>query len=301
MFKIAIAVAPFFALSTAAMGETQGSQLAHEHAAPNGQVHIHESEIVPCVQHFVPSEEGARDAFRLQIWPDGIIPYEFNANVSATNQARAINAMNEIMEVCGAEFVERTTEFDRIVFVDSNVNSSFVGRSGGPQNVNIANWNIRFIIVHELLHALGSYHEQSRPDRDDFVEINVANIEPDALFNFQIAPLAAPVGDYDFDSVMHYGQFDFSTNGMRTITVLPPNEAQQAQIGQRVRLSDGDILGLTTRYGSALTTDLDGDGNVNSVDLAVLIAAWGTPGADFNGDGTTDATDLAVLLAAWTG
>lgn len=48
--------------------------------------------------------------------------------------------------------------------------------------------------------------------------------------------------------------------------------------------------------------DLDGDGLVNAVDLAQLLAAWGeNPGhpADFNGDGIIDPFDLATLLGSW--
>ena len=127
------------------------------------------------------------------------------------------------------------------------------------------------------------------------------NIIPGTENNFQIAPLAAPVGDYDFDSIMHYGQFDFSSNGQRTITVLPPNESQQAQIGQRSHLSDGDVLGLQTRYGNPLVGDINGDGSVNSTDLAILLAGWGGDDVDFNDDGVTNSADLAILLAAWTG
>lgn len=47
--------------------------------------------------------------------------------------------------------------------------------------------------------------------------------------------------------------------------------------------------------------DLDGDNDVDGMDLAALLAAWGTDDffADFNEDGVVDGADLATLLAAW--
>ena len=48
--------------------------------------------------------------------------------------------------------------------------------------------------------------------------------------------------------------------------------------------------------------DLDGDGNVATVDLLGLLAAWGTdPNGppDFDGDGSVTTVDLLALLAAW--
>lgn len=50
----------------------------------------------------------------------------------------------------------------------------------------------------------------------------------------------------------------------------------------------------------ACAGDLDGDQLVGAADLALLLSAWGQPGAgDLSGDGTINGADLALLLAAW--
>ena len=54
--------------------------------------------------------------------------------------------------------------------------------------------------------------------------------------------------------------------------------------------------------GSVPTGDLNGDGIINSIDLGILLNAWGASGssADLNGNGIVDSADIAVLLSNWT-
>lgn len=57
---------------------------------------------------------------------------------------------------------------------------SYVGRRGdGPQAISIGKNCDKFgIVVHELGHVIGFWHEHTRPDRDTHVSIIKENIQP---------------------------------------------------------------------------------------------------------------------------
>ncbi|MFH1893185.1 MAG: M12 family metallopeptidase [Candidatus Zixiibacteriota bacterium] len=218
-----------------------------------------------------------------ELWVNGVVPYEFDANVNSTNRTRALQAMSNWEEVSGVDFIPRTTQADYIHIQSSTGNNSFVGCIGGEQVVNIFNWTWEFIITHELGHALGLWHEQSREDRDDFVQINWGNIEAGRESNFYIhSPDSTWVGfmfgPYDFMSVMHYNDDAFSKNGLPTIDVLPPYEYFQDVIGQREMLSFVDQLTMSNLYGEASCFnghkwDPNNDGIVLTVgDLVYMIS-----------------------------
>lgn len=196
-----------------------------------------------------------RSTWRGTLWTNGIVPYVFSDNATTSMRAAMCEAMDELQQVCNVSFVPRTTQSNYIFIQNSTGNNSYVGMIGGSQTVNIYNWNYKYIMAHELMHALGETHEQSRPDRGTYVQINTDNICQTCCSgnpcngNFNISSTATTVGEYDFESVMHYGQNAFSTNGQPTIVCLPPYTAFQSVIGNRSYLSMRDKAGLAARYG----------------------------------------------------
>ena len=197
----------------------------------------------------------------------GIVPFEFNPNVTAANQSAMISAMAVLENVANVHFQQCASNvciFSSNNFVhilNSNANSSSVGMIGGEQFITITNWGTQFKIVHELMHCLGFYHEQSRPDRNNFIRINCANVQGGCngtIYNVNFSQLSTLIyGTYDFDSVLHYDQCGFSTDCMPgatcactnpVITVLPPNQNQQTLIGQRTHLSSLDRATVSFLY-----------------------------------------------------
>ncbi|CAL8075750.1 unnamed protein product [Orchesella dallaii] len=97
--------------------------------------------------------------------------------------------------------------------------NSDIGRIGGAQEMSLADWCLRIsIIMHEMIHALGYWHEQSRPDRDDYVTILWDNISQQNRYNFRKVSGSKTFGvPYNTLSIMHYAGNRYSSNGRPTI------------------------------------------------------------------------------------
>jgi hypothetical protein len=202
---------------------------------------------VPIYHERGPYSQGPR-------WPGGVIPYEYDGNVSQANRALFDAAMAEVESYAAVDFVPREVFHPSWLHIqNSGANNAPIGLRPGQGIVNILNWNVQYIMVHELFHVLGVYHEQSRTDRDSFVTINFSNIcqtccqdsngNPAACnFNFDREDLSGTFGVYHFDSIMHYSRTAFtSIPGTDTITVQPAYAAiWQNRIGQRTHSTFGD-------------------------------------------------------------
>ncbi|MEJ1276393.1 tolloid-like [Cricetulus griseus] len=190
-----------------------------------------------------------------RIWPGGVIPYVIGGNFTGSQRAIFKQAMRHWEKHTCVTFVERTDEESFIVFSYRTCGCcSYVGRrGGGPQAISIGKNCDKFgIVAHELGHVVGFWHEHTRPDRDQHVTIIRENIQPGQEYNFlkMEAGEVSSLGEtYDFDSIMHYARNTFS-RGVFLDTILPRRDDNGVRptIGQRVRLSQGDIAQARKLY-----------------------------------------------------
>ena len=176
------------------------------------------------------------------LWPDGVVPYEIASDLPNTNTNRVHDAIDHWEANTPIEFVQHTNQNDFIEFVPANGCSSFVGRRGGRQPINLAGGCGTGSTIHEIAHAVGIWHEQSRSDRDVFIDVKFDNIEEGKAGNFRKHEGANDIGRYDHGSIMHYPPYGFSKNRDKTIEAPEP-------IGQRRGLSEGDLDAVFRLYG----------------------------------------------------
>ncbi|XP_050736686.1 zinc metalloproteinase nas-4-like [Eriocheir sinensis] len=186
-------------------------------------------------------------------WPNGEVPYEIGDGFSEYEMEELYRAMREydIRTKSCIQFIKHTNQTDYLVIRSSKFGgcSSSVGRRGGEQTMELDSKCFRKFgtILHEMLHTLGFFHEQSRTDRDSYVKIIWKNINDDYQSNFRkySSAMVGPFGvGYDYGSVMHYSSFAFSSNDLKTIVPLDTT----AKIGQRLDLSKFDVRKLMNMY-----------------------------------------------------
>jgi len=187
-------------------------------------------------------------------WPTHEIAYELAPELEKETRARyaVYEAINEFHSKSCLRFIKRTNQRDYIYFYDGQGCGARVGHKTGKNQITIQGphcWK-KGSVLHETMHNLGFYHEQSRPDRDSYVKIQLENLSSkDMASNFEkqtSATVDSLKSPYDYLSIMHYHKDGFAKRGTITIKTLDPSF--QDKIGQRDGLSVEDVKQLNSMY-----------------------------------------------------
>ncbi|KAG8579917.1 hypothetical protein GDO81_011093 [Engystomops pustulosus] len=141
---------------------------------------------------------------------DGVVrvPYILAPDYSDQNKELITSALQTFTELTCINFIERTTETDYLNIHSGSGCWSSIGKVGGPQPLSLMSGGCmaRGVVQHEIEHALGFYHEQSRSDRDDHVDVLWQYINEADWGEFDLVYTKNMDLPYDYSSVMHYGR-----------------------------------------------------------------------------------------------
>jgi len=195
-----------------------------------------------------------------------VVPYVVNENIGALGVKAIQEAIEDYNKFTCIRLQKRVGQIHYLNFTDDGIGCiTPVGfHENGKVSLSKECWT-KGTVIHEILHALGIWHEQSRPDRDRYIKINWYNIPTALHYNFgkfddfEIDSLNSK---YDIKSIMHYSSNAFSRNGRPTIVDRKTNQKLETQ---KENFSEEDIKQVNALYGcpkyrpSGVTTTVDKD------------------------------------------
>ena len=211
---------------------------------------------------------------RVQLWPNGVVPYTIGAGVNASVVESAIAEVESKTHIRFVKGLFRATNY--VTFTSGRGYSSSIGMVGGQQYIAIGLFSNKGSVLHEIGHTLGLFHEHSRADRDESLYILKDNITPGTESAFNTYKQDGYDGfDYGYlntGSIMMMSSYLNSVNGKPTI-VQKVLGGQPYEI-QREKLWYSDVETLTNMYsnmfsitGLRLLTS-DGNSGKNTVSVA---------------------------------
>ncbi|XP_077148301.1 hatching enzyme 1.2-like [Ranitomeya variabilis] len=180
------------------------------------------------------------------------VPYTIAPQYSATEVSLINEALKEFEVMTCVQFVDWNSEPDYLSIEPGSGCWSYIGRILGKQTVSLARPScmVYGVIQHEAMHNLGFYHEHTRMDRDNYIDILWQNMDKANFGNFDIVDGNTFNLPYDYTSVMHYHRFAFSLRD--SLSTIVPKPDPSVPIGQRSGMSNVDLMKINANYGCNL-------------------------------------------------
>ncbi|XP_066439522.1 astacin-like metalloendopeptidase isoform X2 [Eleutherodactylus coqui] len=199
---------------------------------------------------------------------DGVVKVPFVIDSTYVNWEKNLirAALEEFSTLTCIKFKDRASEKDYLRIDNSKGCWSFIGKYGGGQTVSLQSGRCMSygVIQHEVMHALSFFHEHTRLDRDNYVEVMWHYVSPVNQGDFKKDSGDTLSTPYNYNSIMHYSSTTFcNTTGKQSLVTKPD---PSIFIGQRYGLSTLDVVLMNRFYDCNLcrTKILGASGNFSS-------------------------------------
>lgn len=139
-------------------------------------------------------------------WPNARVPYTLDPNFDSKQKAEVARAFENYQSKTCVRFVPKQAadnDYVQILRDDNTCGLAEMCRKGGPQFAKFGGSCIGWgTMTHELGHTLCFGHEQTRPDRDNYISWDTNKCKPhnkDNANDFTTLDLL-----YDYVSLQHY-------------------------------------------------------------------------------------------------
>ncbi|GMT22759.1 hypothetical protein PFISCL1PPCAC_14056 [Pristionchus fissidentatus] len=185
-----------------------------------------------------------------------VIPYKFKKGFPEDKKSIITEALTFWKSRTCVKFRSARKDDENVLEFNHNSTgcSSSVGMRGGKQSVNLAPGCFSVTIVaHEVSHAFGTLHVQSRSDRDAYVIVDTANIVEGKEHNFMKDPPYYGKIDnygipYEFGSMQHYHEKAFAINRDKPTIYAKPAFAKYQGSMESPRATFYDTLLINKMY-----------------------------------------------------
>jgi len=119
------------------------------------------------------------------------------------------------------------------------------GNNPNKNVIKLSNFCVmrKTLVEHEIMHSLGFWHEHQRPDRDEYIDLDMASIDPNHqsdFTKFQKDKWENTDQEYDIGSIMHYSRMTFR-RGSELTYKIKQNANLRSKITSNLGIIDNEI------------------------------------------------------------